>query len=263
MSNPFTITRIVGGVLPPRDSESNRLKALEFTLENDSQCLYNGKPARKLWIINRIWQSSFKFEIIKLLDKYDQIFYEIPFSSWHYALAEGFDDKVRAAIEINKARNYGINIARPFLWNILLDDTCFFNDVFWDSFCSDFNRQVENKPNQHYFGIPMVRIFKEIPNNYLSLPCWEPQLAFHKDAKILFDEKIPFGKNDKVRLLQYLGYQRDQNEIAVSGDLCSNAGRVFHVSFEDERQENDIKLRLSSRKKSLELLVNYLDRNIC
>lgn len=256
------ITRIVGNALPPRDTAEGKLKAIEFVLRNEDPCVFQDKPARKVWIINRVFHRPIRDRLAYLFETYGHPFFTIPFDFYRYCrYGRSFKDKVREAVHINQARNYGLLLTRPYSWNFLLDDSCFFNKQLWDQTIGDMQAQLGKNPNQQYFGVPMIRINNEIPANYESYPRWEPTIAFSDKADQLFDESIPFGDNDKVELLRRLGYNRAAGQIAVEGDMCSNAGSVLHISFDSEENEVNLGSRMEARRCSLVKLVDSLDRS--
>lgn len=256
------ITRIVGNALPPRDTLEGKLKAIEFVLKNEDPCVFQDRPARKVWIINRVFHKPVRDHLAYLFEYYNQPFFIIGFEFYRYRRkGRTFKDKVREAIHINQARNYGLKITRPYSWNFLLDDSCFFNKQLWDQTISDMQNRLEDNPNQLYFGVPMIRINNEIPSDYAGYPKWEPVIAFSDKADQLFDESLPFGENDKVELLQRLGYNRAAGQIAVEGNMCSNAGGVLHISFDDRENEVNLGSRMAARQRSLVKLVESLDRS--
>lgn len=249
----YSIVRILGNELPPRDIIGNNIKSLNFILNNEP----NFENCSKFWILNTIHDCDFKGNIINILNSHNQNYYELHFNRRSYAKSKTKLEKIRWGININAARNWGINYFRDkskFIF--ILDGDCFFTESIWSNVISDIKLDNSSKK---YYGVPGIRIVDNIPNNYNQFKLWEPSLVFRHDSDLLFNEDIPFSQNDKIELLRRIGYICQNGNTELKGDMCKNIGKLLHISFGDENLELNLVARMRSREKSINNLLNYID----
>src|SRR3954449_12930862 len=103
MKNVFL--RIIGNELMPKDSQGSRISTLSFILKNEPAELCD-----KIWVLNHIIDDKYRDSIKNLLTKFNQYFFEIPFSPSEYSKLNNWSDKVSYTININQARNYGVKV---------------------------------------------------------------------------------------------------------------------------------------------------------
>lgn len=230
----FTIARIIGNELAPRDKKGSKISCLKFILKHKEE-------ANRIWILNRINDKKYLEEIKKLL-KEEEIF-EIPFIKKDYKKINTFEEKIKYAVNINAARNYGLKIGlnkSDFI--SILDGDCFFSKQSLKKTITEINEHQKNHPDCKYYGVPTIRI-----ENKNGFEKGEPMIIFRKDSDQKFDENIIFGNNDKIELINRL------NLFILKKATC------FHSSFSDHKIESDLALRISLRQQSLVKLVNDLN----
>jgi plasmid maintenance system killer protein len=248
----FNLARIIGNELSPRDTIGNRIKSLEFILENE----FFDKDCSNLWILNQIHDKKLFKKISEILKGKNIV--ELKFEPKKYYAATDRDNKIIHAININKARNLAIEESNSD-FTFVFDGDCFFNKEFWHE---TINEIIKDQAvfNRQYYGVPGYIIVEKIPNDFSSYNLAEPSLVIRKDAKMRFNESIPFSKCDKIDFLLKIGYLK--GEIIPKGNICCNAGRLLHISFNKEITEIDIFTRMSLRDKSIDLLLKKLDYRI-
>jgi hypothetical protein len=161
-------------------------------------------------------------------------------------------EKIRRAIEINKARNVAIEHGQCYSkYVVVLDGDCMFDAAGWDV----VQEEMLLGGSQH-LSIPHVRSrigALSAPGQKLA----EPMLAFRHDSRIRFDNAIPFGEGDKLRLLYALGHDQipGGGHCSVVGDATKIVGRVHHLATGEDDTETDNALRSKLRSESLDKLL--------
>lgn len=248
----FTLARVIGNELPPRDTVGNRVRSLKFVLENE----YYDSNCSTLWVLNQIHDKDLLAELKRLLS--GQRVVELNFDVRKYRSAVDRDQKIVEVININKARNLAIDESDgDFVF--VFDGDCFFNQECWDQTVKEI-AEDQLLFDRQYYGVPGLRVVEEIPSDWFSLLPHEPSLVLRKDASMRFDESIPFSKSEKIDFLVRLGYPK--GEIYPQGDLCRNVGRLLHVSFNDEITERNLSARMKLRDESIDRLLNQLDYGV-
>lgn len=255
----FSIFRIVGGDLTPRDHPGSRIEMLRFILENEKE--FPG--VHKGWILNAVPDMEYRRKMEDLLHEHNAYFIVLPMYRKAYLAAKDKNEKIVHAIPINKSRNlaiyHGQQIARH---TVVMDGDCFFDEQTWYEISSEIRRdQIKN--NRKYYGIPHTRsLISHVLNSREPLgPLAEPMPVFRDDSDIRFDESIPFGNGDKLKLLFRLGYSQEafKNHILLNESICKNVGYVHHLATGDEDTETDIKKRIRVREESISNLLKKLD----
>ena len=247
-----SIFRIIGNENPPRDTVGKRLEILEFILQNEPKF----DNVEKWYIINRLQNIQFRRSVCELLDRYDAKYITVPLDRQAVIDATDRLDKIRCAIEINKARNLAIDHGR---WHsqyvVILDGDCCFDQEGW-------NEVINKMAEEHqYISIPHIRSNIEIFGRSIDRSkLAEPMVAFRHDADLRFDENIPFGQGDKLHFLFNLGHDQTpgSGHCSISGDMTVLAGYVSHLSTGDESIENDTLARIDIRDKSLDKLLERI-----
>lgn len=245
----FSICRIVGNELFPRDIPNARLESLKFILETEKI------DAQRIWILNRIVDNGYLAKVKEVLA--GETIHVIPFDYSDYRTAVNFDEKVLKAININSARNYGLEKSETD-YTVLLDEDCFFYPNHW--------QEVENfvlSNEATYYACITKRISKDtedVMNEYDE----EPMLIFTKNALRRFDEYLPFGRDDKRSLLRKLGWKLNSktHRFFTKKEICPHAGYVMHMAHGDAKVEYDVEYRIQQRRKSLEYLLKMVEDKI-
>ena len=245
----FTLARVIGNELYPKDTIGNRIKSLEFILENE---FYNNQ-CTNLWVLNQIHDKKLFKKISEILKGQNVI--ELKFEPNKYYDAIDRDNKIVYAININKARNLAIKESNSdFIF--VFDGDCFFNKKFWNETVDEIIKD-QFFFNRQYYGVPGYRIVSKIPDDFSNHNLGEPSLVIRKDATMRFNESIPFSKCEKIDFLVKIGYPK--GEIFPKGDICCNVGKLLHISFNEEITETDLFTRMNLRDKSIDCLLNSLD----
>ena len=221
------IIRILGNDLPSIHGSNQTLNNLKFTLENESKF----PNTDKIYLLNRIYDNKKRTNIINLLKKYNNKFVEIPFKLDDYLninynnqidilikenlrnkkLLELIKEHNLYLINNNGSRNYCIDYGKKnnYDWIFPLDSNSFFTDKYFNKILN-----VINKKNKiDYLVIPQIRIKdlniqnKEIflnEDKLEKLKINEPQIAFNKNSKLLFNENIPYGFCPKAEFLRMI-----------------------------------------------------------
>jgi hypothetical protein len=231
----FCVSRILGNELPPRDEEGSRIKSLQFILDNENFGL------NRMWVLNRIHDKE-RLEIFKkMLDK--EPIFEIPFVNKEYLRCRNSIQKIHYATNINAARNLAFkNGMQGNDFIFILDGDCFFESKTYSEATKEIEEDQRTSDLRHY-GIPTIRMESSLKNKT------EPMLVFRKDADQFFDETIPFGKGDKIELVDRLRLK------LLNSHVC-------HKSFSPESIEDNVSLRMKLRAESLSRLVACLDKKM-
>src|SRR4051812_37228704 len=102
----YSLCRILGNDLPPRDSRGNRARSLRFMLENEPQL----PQCEKKWLLNQIHSPKLRDEMIDALQSHGHTWRELKFDKTEYEAQSDRQGKLRCAININKARNLAISM---------------------------------------------------------------------------------------------------------------------------------------------------------
>ena len=256
----FSIFRIIGGELPPRDIVGSRIKTIKFILENEILT----PDTHRGWILNAIPDMDYRREICSLLDRYKEFFVVLPMHRKNFLAASSYDEKIVHAIPINKARNlaiaHGAQIAR---FTACLDGDCFIDASTWNEIKTFIKKDQITNPTLKNYGIPHVRssVEEALSGKKPNSPLAEPMPVFRNDSKIKFNDSIPFGQGDKLELLFRLGYSKQpfKNNILLNEEKCKNVGYVHHLATGEELTEKNNKVRVELRNESIKNLIEKLD----
>lgn len=244
--------------MPPRDEKGSRERVLNFILDNEPDF----ENTVKCWVINSFFDRTKRKEIVAKLAERNMYVLTIPWARRRYVEAKGRDEKILAAIGINKARNLAADHGR-FLadFTFVLDGDCFFNQSQWDQvagmICED-----QKKTNLKNYSVACTRsTFEHAMMNDSIMTVAEPMPIFRYDSKVRFDESLPFGKGEKLDFMYRLGHNPESGSHSkmLREDKCKCFGTVHHISGSSYEIENDTKLRISLREKSLDELIRKMD----
>jgi hypothetical protein len=251
----YVLLRVIGNELLPRDSQGSRISTLSFILKNEPAELCD-----KTWVLNHIIDDKYRDSIKNLLTKFNQHFVEIPFSPSEYLKLNNWSDKVRYAIYINQARNYGVKYCQKnYPFTFCMDQDCFFTEQLLSSAISRIEEDQDKNTTRKYYGIITKRILNGCLENIDLVPDQEPMVVFRYDATEYFNEQLCFGQADKVELLKRIGYRLLPKDYSVSGSECLTAGYVLHNSYGNALCERNLAVRVKMRKISLDWLVSNID----
>lgn len=219
----YLIIRILGNDLESLHGCNQTYTNLEFTLENED----NFYETDKMFILNRIFDTEKKSRIIRLLNKYNFKYEDIPFDIEEFKKLpilpsnDNFnnlhiDKRIQMMypynlylVNNNGARNNAILYGKKnnYLWTFVLDSNSYFTYKSYNEIISN----IDN--NSHYIVIPQKRLKDgNLDNNIVcdeglidslidSLPEQEPQIAFKNTSKYMFNPDIPYGLAPKAEFL--------------------------------------------------------------
>lgn len=254
----FTIFRIIGNEMPPRDAFDARDKVLNFILENEP----NLKNAKKCWMLNTIHDRIRREQYLDLLASKDMYTIYIPFNKKLFDESKSEDEKIVHAIRINSARNFCIQHGKTLSkFTIVLDGDCFFTKDQWEVVHDQIIADQKINKNRKYYSIPCSRsTMSHALNSNEPMLMAEPMPVFRYDSDMLFDEKIPFAKGDKLELLFRLKHNKEvgKNYQILDESLCKSIGLVHHITSSDYEIETNTNKRIKLRDESIKLLLEKL-----
>ena len=255
----FSIFRVVGGDLTPRDRPGARLEMMKFILDNEKD--FPG--VHKGWILNAVPDMEYRRKMEDLLHEYGAYFIVMPMWRKGYLASKTRDEKILNAIPINKARNLAITHGQRIAkFTVILDGDCMFDGETWGKI-SAFIRRDQIRSGVKHYGIPHTRSSVEhiLRSSEPLGPLAEPMPVFRDDSTLRFDEGLPFGRGDKLRLLYQLGYSQEhqRHHILLNESQCKSVGYVHHLATGDEVFETDLKKRIQVRDESVDALVRRID----
>lgn len=250
----FTICRIVGNELPPRDTPGSKLDSLRWLIANDRV-----PGVHYAYVINHIVDPAYREEVLAVLKGQDTV--EMPFDPTMYWQLPDTDSKIRYAININAARNFGIRYCQASSdFVACLDQECYFQPDEVDRIIKNIAADQSEANFRRHYGVVSKRFhISEIPEDFSKYPDAEPMVIVRHDATRLFDESLKFGAADKLELLSYMGYTVGAAKVRLRGDRARTVGICLHVSFGDREAEHDIIYRGEQRALSLKRLLERID----
>ena len=213
------IFRILGNDLSSLHGENQTYDNLLFTLKYEPTF----KNTKKMYLLNRIYDQKKKQKLIKLLEKYKCEYIDLPFEieefnkiKFNNKLLEGvkYKDFYKDVyyynlyiINNNGARNFCIKYGQKLNYDYILplDSNSYFTQELFDEF--------SKIKNEEYIIIPQIRLSNlNLKNDYIinnklnyeKFSIQEPQIAFHKNSKFMFNDKIPYGFSPKAEFLRVL-----------------------------------------------------------
>jgi hypothetical protein len=256
MKSEFCICRIVGNELPPRDAPDTKFNCLKYIVEKEEV-----PEATRVWIVNHIVNDEYRQRVMDLL-KYE-VWYEVPFEWSQFRKLPTERDRIAYAINVNGARNHGIEKCQPMArFTVILDQDCYFWTDEWIRVKENI-REDQKTHDRQYYGLVSKRIHLDnMPETSETVNDEEPMPIFRDDATIRFDPYVPFGDNDKRRLLWELGYEtcsKTHTFKITKGDMCKTVGCVMHMAFGDEHLETSLQARLAARKESVRRFLKVIE----
>lgn len=271
------IIRILGNDLSGLHGSRQTIDNLKFTLEHEP----NFPNTKKIFLINRIYNTKKRNNIIKLLNSYSVDYIEIPFElSKFKKLKYGkntnkfvkYYEYNLYLVNNNGSRNYCINYGKKhgYIWTFALDSNSFFTQNIWNNIFDNL------KPETEYIVLPQKRLNdKNLSNeNILNnldldlLPSQEPQIAFHKNSKLKYNDKIPYGSSPKAELLRVLKIPGKWTTWKDNFTLYNISDRKYHdvnyqnlssvIRLNPQIKNNNTKNNYNSRINGLENVVNQI-----
>ncbi len=193
----YCIIRILGNDLPPRHNKKQTLINLKFIFENEEDF----SDCKKIYILNRIIDPVAEQELIDLLNENKVEFIRIPFELGNYDSTWNNGTKMQEIIQLNKARNKGIEEGMKYAeWVFPLDGNIFVTSEAWKNITTHLNNTSET-----FFKLAMYRlkknheVFDFISDDYDKQ---EEQIILSKNSDVRFDESLGYGYMNKMKLLE-------------------------------------------------------------
>lgn len=229
-----TLYRILGNEVPGRHKQGQTLQNLQYMLEHEPEL----EGWRKRFVLNRMVNQTLERQVMDMLQGRGLDYLRIEFEKEEYRritldtdclphpdylLSDEFNRlkesrQARLMFSIYRLKNiyvYNNNGARNAAlregkhlgnWTLPWDGNCFLEKQGWidisEAMCSS---------NVHYLTVPMRRLVElphDSPANADCLVAEEPQIAFHCNSNLTFDEEFYYGHLSKVELLKRLGASR-------------------------------------------------------
>lgn len=226
------VVRILGNDLYPRHTRGAMLRNLRLVLRTEPDL----PGAHKVFVLNRLVDKEIEAEAERLIREAGGETLTIPFDPTEFAATGWNTDifggpeffrtaefsarkpleqarmrvwacapKVRYVMNVNGARNQGLHLGRSQAeWTVLLDGGCIFTATSFAAFVKTCRRT----PQTPCVIVPMERLDdnrglggREPSTTHAE----EPQIAFHCNTRVTFDERFIYGIRDKTSLLKSLG----------------------------------------------------------
>ncbi len=265
----FGLYRVLGNDLPPRHGSGQTIRNLEFAL--------NEEPAfehcEKRWVVNRIASEEAEQQVIELLERYNQRYIRIPFSLEEYRKAALSSDsefsKIVYTMNVNGGKNAGLQDARKegFDWILPFDGNVCFTREAW----AKLLEELSGKSLRRCFAVPMYRLmdnqefFEFDPSSHVE---HEPQIVFGGETDAEFDPRLPYGSEDKIRLIKQLGFETKESRrdgvtyaiiVAAERDRAGYALRLFSGNADAEQ---GWAVRGPLRKQAIKNILATLDERV-
>jgi len=214
--NTYCLVRILGNDQPPRHSNMQTEKNVQFIIEHEPRF----ENCDKVFVLNRMWHPKKQIRIKKLIQQAGYQVLIIPFKRTEYIKCKTEKQQLLYLTNQNEARNFAIKSLVDKYDVVLPFDsgTCFRQDG-WDAFVAG----VEAQELQPYYIVPMWRLkeFGEYANGIVAIKekyivkldnkikqtmgLTEPQICVTRLYDRLFTEGMEYGKANKVDMLWMLG----------------------------------------------------------
>ena len=251
------LVRILSNELPPRDSPGSKLANLKHILETEPAL----EGVTKIWCLSHIVDEDLRLKYESLLCQYEQSYvYSILFNWLEYAEAKTHEEKVLAAIPLNKVRNHNFNLLKnDFDWLLILDGDCYLTAESWQIIL----QSLEDPQLSAYLyrSLLMSRVDRETQKPVSKSN--EPQLAIHCTATELYDPNIMFSKGDKTELLFRLGHVKDKVDGKIVWKNTHDDAKtivlpedvVFHAETLGDECATDVNVRRDKRTEALQRFI--------
>jgi len=232
VKHSFMLVRIIGNDLEPRHRKGQSYDNVRFILDNEPAF----PDCEKLWIVNRIVDSSEEARIVGLLQSRGQSFHTIPFELDAYRQVPWNTDRLSTnqsrftnadsqprgqnasryethirhrknlyVMNANTARNAALELARGHArWLMPWDGNCYLTAPAFQQ----IRAAIEQNPYFRYVVVPMARIVDNallLDQAFIPPANEEPQIIFRDDTAELFDENYGYGRRPKIEMLWRLG----------------------------------------------------------
>ena len=231
--------RILGNPLPPRHDEGQLLRNLEFLLEHEPPL----PGAAKIFVLNRLENTTNAMVVKQMITGAGHTWIEAPLELGKYkrfaqlstfGMPDGTPggwarlpddlgkwysrrDTNLFLMNNNGARNFALDdgVRRGFGWVLPFDGNCFFSEQEWRTLRDGLQRAEGSRHT--YVTLPLIRTDIVPPEQRqgddriwrvpADITPGEPQIAFHRTAKLRFDPSVFYGRRPKVELLWRLGVE--------------------------------------------------------
>lgn len=276
----YHLWRILGNDLPPRHPDSQTETNLKFILGTES--LF--EDCEKRFLINRVYDDDKRRRLVDAIQANSFHVDVIPFEEDVFDSLGSYQEKAHYLTNVNSARNYCVKQSLAAGADVVcpMDGGMFFRDDGWTRFAIVCSENLDDG----FFSFATWRVesiedmlnMQTFPTLYSTykfgkistVGLTEFQLAFTQHSDCLFDESLPYGREDKVELLYRLGIPglwdhwnpklyKDAEAIKskFSGKV-NNASFVCRLPSGNIAGDKDNELRGQQRKQGLQSLIDKI-----
>lgn len=268
--------RILGNDIPVRHAAHQTLRNLEFILANEP-----GLPGcEKRFLLNRIVAPRLKDRLVAMIEQAGHAWQDIPFDADAYRSLATIEERGLYLTNQNAARNRcielslsGGDVVLPF------DGQVIFSAEGWHGLLDALNAN----DTARYFIVPMFRLRnnrhalgpKPKPSEDDNHLWAEPQIAVRTGCDIRFNERLTYGRANKVELLMRLGVAGPWDEWSgdnikeIRANLAETrsrdfgrvpqAGFVLRLESGNWKADRNTSFRVQARNIGLEDFVARVD----
>lgn len=277
----FALVRIIGNDLYPRNSLGRSIENLRYIVENE----YPFENCDKFYIVNKVVSPEHEEEIISYLEATGSAYLNRPIDRKEYNELSTLEQKRAYLFDINKARNFCLDLFGK-THNVVLpmDGHSFFRLDGWFRLVSSIEegkgysiiqtaRCVESYPDIQAAGIPSwFEVYRHGGKTHHSSS--EPQLAFiTEDFDIRYDENLDYSELSKIDLLWRLGFRGVwdgfypvlyaksllKGKSKFFGRVC-HGGWCYRLPSGVPNAEKDNQLRAELKNQAIRGLIEHADR---
>lgn len=268
--------RILGNDIPVRHRPNQTLVNLPFILRNEAQF----PDCEKRFLLNRIVDPRIRERLLAMIGAAGFRCDEIPFLPDDYRRLDSAAEKALYLTNQNAARNRCIDLGLADADIVLpFDGQVFFSANGWSGMLDALGTPDPEK----YLAVPMFRLRE----NRHALAPWrpglddddhlwaEPQIVVRRGHDIRFNERLPYGKANKIELLMRLGIPGPWNQWtgehfqAIRANLAEtrslgfgrirDAGFVLRLESGNWKAERSTSFRVHARRMGLDEFVARVD----
>jgi len=238
----------------------------------------------KRFLINRVYDDDKRRRLIDAIQANSFYVDVIPFEEDAFNSLGSDQEKAHYLTNVNSARNYCVKQSLDAGADVVcpMDGGMFFRDDGWIR----FSIVCEENPDDGFFSFATWRVESvedmlnmQVPPTLYStykfgkvstVGLTEFQLAFTQHADCLFDEALPYGREDKVELLYRLGipglwdhwnpklYKDAKAKKSKFSGVVNNASFVCRLPSGNAAGDKDNELRGEQRRQGVHSLINTI-----
>ncbi|MBS0557810.1 MAG: hypothetical protein JSR27_10405 [Proteobacteria bacterium] len=268
--------RILGNDIPVRHGPYQTLRSLSFTLENEPAL----PGCKKRFLLNRIADSRIRDRLVAMIEHAGHRWDEIAFDPGVYRQLVTSEERALYLTNQNAARNLCIDLGLSDGEVVLpFDGQVFFSVEGWSGLMDALATDAISK----FLIVPMFRL-RSNQHALASKPkpgeddnhLWaEPQIAVRAGADVRFNERLNYGRANKVEMLMRLGVAgpwdgwSGDHIRAIRANLADTrsrdfgrvpeAGFVLRLESGNWKADRNISFRVQTRQSGLDEFIARVD----